>query len=251
MRKISNTEESNQYYKLVNDYIDEYIKEWKIKPSKLKQYFSNSTKMGSFLRKYKLDDVENIKRVVQDVIDDHLHIEKDGIVTFEKFNLYEGLGKINIEPINVNYERALADLYDTSVGHVEITDEKEHKYKVVDFGKEVHVIVYSEKDILEFKKSLIPILIEDAKKNQIELFKADLGLESGKKIKVDINFNVENVIDSDGKLQSLIEKLLTKEKLVKTIFHFINDYDVLSKGNHYVYKEEYKSYHVWELKSRK
>ena len=251
MRKITNTEENNQYYKLVNEYINDYINEWRIKPSKLKRYFNNSDKMNSFLKRYKLDDVEGIKRVVNDVIDDHHFIEKDGIMSFEKFNyLSEGLGKIVISPIDINYERILADLYNTSVGHINITNEKEHKYKVSDFGKEVNTIVYSKNDIEEFKKSITPILISDVKSKPVEIFKVDLGLESGKEIKVNINLDFDKIV-YENKLKELIEDSLSQEKLLSIIFHFVNDYEILRSGNHYVYKEEYKGYHIWELQPRK
>lgn len=251
MRKINNTEENNQYYKLVNEYINDYINEWKIKPSKLKSYFNNSKKMESFLKRYNLDDIEGIKRVVNDIIDDHHFIEKDGIISFEKFNyLSEGLGRITISPVDINYERVLADLYNTSVGHIEISNEKEHKYKVNDFGKEVNTIVYSKKDIEEFKESIAPILISDAKKKSVELFKVDLGLESGKEIKININFDVDDVV-YESKLETLIDESLTQKKLLSIIFHFVNDYDILRSGKHYVYKQEYKGYHIWELQPRK
>ena len=52
MKKISNREDGNQYYEMVNKCIDEYI-DHKIKPSNLRNYFRNTSKLESFIKKYK------------------------------------------------------------------------------------------------------------------------------------------------------------------------------------------------------
>ena len=35
---INNSEDLNKYYNIVNQYVDEYIDKWKIKPTNLKNY---------------------------------------------------------------------------------------------------------------------------------------------------------------------------------------------------------------------
>ena len=250
MRKISNTEENNQYYKLINEYIDEYITNHKINPRNLKIYFKNSSKLESFLKRYKLDDVEGIKRVVEDVIDDWNHIQSDGVMKFEKFNLVnEDLGKIKIESSNIEYEKVLADLYHTSVGHVNKENESEHKYNVKDFGKEINVIIYSKKDLVDFKKSLLPILLEESKASSIDLHKVNIGLKSGKEIKTSLSFSVDNIVDND-KLENYLSSILNEKKILEILYSFINDYDILRSGKNYVYKQEYKGYYVWTLKDK-
>ncbi len=247
MRKISNTEENNQYYKLVNEYIDDYITNHKINPANLKKYFNNSSKLETFLKRYKLDDVENIKRVVEDVIDDWHHIQSDGVMKFEKFNLMnEDLGNIKIKVSDMEYEKVLADLYHTSVGHVNKEDESEHKYNVKDFGKEINVIIYSKEDVVDFKKSLLPILSKSANSSSVDLHQVNVGLQSGKKIRTAISFTVGDIVD-DNKLQHYIDTTLDEKKILEILYSFINDYDILRTGNHYVYKQEYKGYHIWNL----
>jgi len=247
MRKISNTEENNQYYKMVNEYIDDYITNHKINPANLRKYFKNSSKLETFLKRYKLDDVEGIKRVVEDVIDDWHHIQSDGVMKFEKFTLMnEDLGNIKIKSSDMGYEKVLADLYHTSVGHVDKDDETEHKYNVKDFGKEINVIIYSKEDVEDFKKSLLPILFKSANSSSVDLHKVNVGLKSGKEIRTAISFNVGDIVD-DNKLQHYIDTTLDEKKLLEILYSFINDYAILKTGNHYVYKQEYKGYHIWVL----
>jgi len=57
MIKIDNTHDANKYYKLVNDFIDKYIVDWKIKPSRLASYLKNSEKFEKFLDKNNLKEV--------------------------------------------------------------------------------------------------------------------------------------------------------------------------------------------------
>jgi RNA binding exosome subunit len=248
MRKITNTEENNKYYQMVNEFIDEYINKWKINPSNLRKYFGNESKVNSFLKRYQIDDIDGIKRIFRDVLEDRENMEKDGILKFESF-INEDLGNIKIDKSDINYEKVLADLYHTSVGHVDIVSQEEHKYKINDFGKEVNVVIYSKKDIEDFKKSSIPIMIEQIKDKTIDLYKVDLGLPSGKKIKCGLMFNVSDVVNDDILIE-YVSKNLTEEKLIEMITHFINDYPLLKERKEYTYKSVYKEYYIWELKDK-
>lgn len=248
MRKIANTEDNNKYYQMVNEFIDEYIHQWKISPSKLKNYFSNTERVNSFLKRYQIDDVEGIKRVVKDVLEDRESMEKDGILKFESF-INEDLGNISIPKSSISHEKVLADLYHTSVGHVDIIDENDHKYKINDFGKEVDVIIYSEEDVNEFKNSSLPLMVQQLKDKTIDLFKVDLGLKSGKEIKCNLMLNVSDLVNDDTLEKYLTEKL-NKEKIVEMITHFINDYPILREKKEYRYKTGYKGYLIWELEER-
>ena len=248
MKKISNREDGNQYYEMVNKCIDEYI-DHKIKPSNLRNYFRNTSKLESFIKKYKLDEIDGIKKVISDVIEDRYAAEKDGIMKFENFILNEDLGKVDIKESGVSYEKILADLYHTSVGHVSIVDEKEHKYTINDFGVEKNVIIYSRGDIEDFKKSVIPILLDKSKKEVIDLYKVDLGLSSGKEIKFGISISIEEILSED-KLNRVILNKLDEKKLDEIITNFINDYDILKSKKIYKYFKEFKDSHIWELNNR-
>lgn len=268
MAKISNTEEGNQYYKLINEYIEKYIITHKIKPSNVKKYFKNSKNRTSFLERYKLNDIVGIKRVLDDVIDDWHSVEKDAVMKFENF-INEDMGSMSIDASGMEYERILADLYGTSVGHVEVTDNKDHKYNVTDFGKKIDVIIYSDKDIENFNKSLLPILIKEANEFTIDIHQVDVGLKSGKELKTYISFPLSSVV-SEEKLSEYLNKELSlpeygssnpnstqnheqtggrfrNRKMIQLISNFINDYDILKAKKKYMFKERYRKYYIWEL----
>ena len=246
MKKISNREEGNQYYNLVNKYVDEYVIDHKIRPSNLKKYFSNNLKLETFLKKYQLDDVDGIKRVVHDVVEDRYAAEKDGIIKFEKFILNEDLGNINIKESDVNYEKILADAYHSSVGHITPLDENEHKYQIKDFGEEKNVIIYTKGDVDDFKKSIIPILINRCKNEVVNLKKVDVGLESSKQIKLGISLPLKDII-SDEKLSNFISNSLDRRKILGMISSLINNTDVTNSGSRYKYVKNFKGNNIWEL----
>lgn len=249
MRKITTTEENNKYYQLMNEFIDEYINKWKINPSNLRKYFSSSEKVNSFLKRYQIEDIEGIKKIFSDVLEDRESMMKDGILKFEKFIINEDLGNIKLDKSNISYEKALADLYHTSVGHVDVITIDEHKYKINDFGKEVDVVIYSDIDVDNFKKSSIPMIINQIKQESIDLYKVDLGLSSGKLIKCGVSFNLSDVVNEDN-LKEYISNRLSIEKIIEMITHFINDYPILKSKKKYEYKSTYKGYHIWELKEK-
>ena len=48
---ITNSEEANKYYQLVNQFIDEYTDTHKIKPSRLGNYLKNNQKLVRFMER--------------------------------------------------------------------------------------------------------------------------------------------------------------------------------------------------------
>jgi len=77
MIMITNSEEANKYYQLVNQYIDEYTETHKIKPSKLGNYLKNNQKLVRFIERKGLKDIKNINQVISDVVSDRIAMEKD------------------------------------------------------------------------------------------------------------------------------------------------------------------------------
>ena len=58
---INNSEDLNKYYNIVNQYVDEYIDKWKIKPTNLKNYLlGNKSRLVNFLEKKGLKDINRI-----------------------------------------------------------------------------------------------------------------------------------------------------------------------------------------------
>jgi len=157
MKKISNREEANKYYKLVNNAINDFMGETKARPSEVHKYL---TKNGvKFLKRLELSDVEGIDSVLNDVLLHRRHMEDDKVITFESFSKLNE-SSINVGSPSVEHEKILADVFNTSLGHIDVLDPQLHLFKISDFGKDVYVIIFNESEISKIKEDLI-IKIKD------------------------------------------------------------------------------------------
>jgi hypothetical protein len=226
--KITNSEEVTEYYKIVNNLIDQYIQKWKIKPTSLKSYLKPGTpKFESFVLKNGLSDVEGIKRIIQDVIDDRSHMELDGILKFESFiNGVNESSTIGVAKADIQHEKVLADLYNTSLGHIEPIDLEKHIYEVSDFGDKLKCIIYSDDEVKEIESKLA----EDAYNSFCK-----------KSLIVDNNIpylylSAESIISED-KFKKEYKEKLNDSNLIKMISNMIDA----------KYKQKFKGYHIWNL----
>jgi hypothetical protein len=243
MREIKTKSEADELYRKINSEIDKYIG-LKINPEKLKKYFSNKNKVKNFLVRIGLDNVEKIETILKDVIEDREAGHKENVIKFENFFINESL---QFEEADIEYEKVVADLFHTNLSDVEIIDGKLHTYKVNDLGETNTVAIYSEKDIQKFKSFLLDKLVEDSKKNELDLFQTDLGLESGKQIKTKIKLSLSDLIN-EPQLEELLESELDDKKLLYVMTQWLNDYPVLKKGIKYHYYNQSHNYHIWILK---
>ena len=157
MKKISNREEANKYYKLVNNAINDFMGETKARPSEVHKYL---TKNGvKFLKKLELSDVEGIDSVLNDVLLHRRHMEDDKVITFESFSKLNE-SSINVGSPSVEHEKILADVFNTSLGHIDVLDPQLHLFKISDFGKDVYAVIFNESEIGKIKEDLI-IKIKD------------------------------------------------------------------------------------------
>jgi hypothetical protein len=225
--KITNSEEANKYYKLVNELIDQYIKKWKIKPTSLKNYLKpGSPKFESFLVKNRLSDIEGIKRIILDVIDDRSYMELDGILTFESFKNQINESVIEVKKADINHEKILADLYNTSLGHIEPIDLEKHIYEVSDFGDKFRCIIFSDEELKEIEAKLA----EDSYKH---FCKKSLVVDN---VIPYIYISAESIVSKEKFIEEYI-KSLTNSKLINIISNVINAR----------YQKEFKGYHIWHV----
>lgn len=236
MKKISNREEANHYYGVVNQILDSYISKNKIKPSRLKKYL-NTTKINKLIEKNDLKEIDGIRKVFNDVIDDLESMEKDGVMKFENF-LYLESEEIKISSIKqclykgvpkseLKHEKALADILDVSLGHIEVVDADKHIYKIDSFEKS-KAVVYSDDDIEIIRDNIIEFCYKELSNKKVEIVD-------------DITIDLGNLIDKDaymGKLKDMFNESFTK----KIIHSLLNGYQ--EKDSH--------GYHVWvdALRSR-
>jgi hypothetical protein len=234
---LSTTEEVNSLYDSLNKHIDEYIKEWEINPINLHKYFTNDSKVDNFLKKYKLDDIDNVKRAFFDVLEDRVHIMNDDIMTFESFKSINE--NIDIKDSGIGHERVLADKYNTSVGHIETVNSKYHIYEVNDFGDKKDVAIYSKEDFESVKKSLTEYVIKSTKDSVIEIEKFHF---TGYMVDLNISIptDIENLFNEEV-LKKEVEETLDEKEIIKFLTKYISH-----GGSDFKYKGEYKSHYIWE-----
>jgi hypothetical protein len=242
MKKITNREEANQYYKQVNELVDDYIKTWKIKPSEIYHYFQRN--MQSFLERSGLSEVEGIKRVVNDVLEHRRFMELDKVMKFESFSKVNE-SVINIGNANINHEKVLADYYNTSLGHIDLVDPEIHLYKINDFGKKVVSIIFSDKELEEIKENILDNLVLEAENKVLSINEVD-GVEMG----FSFRFWLSDIFDKE-KFRNSCEEKLTNENLLVVIKSVIQKYQELPTNfdnSRLSYKDDFKGYHIWEVR---
>jgi hypothetical protein len=212
---IKNTEDANKYYQLVNQYIDEYIDKWKIKPTNLKNYLlGNKSKLVNFLERKGLKEVSNIDRVVKDIVEDRVAMFKDNVMTFENFKifesdefkivelkqcLYKGVDKSTIE-----HEKVLADYWDVSLSQIDPVSPEKHIFKIND----LNVVIFNSGEL-----SIIKENIKEYALNQV--FNKNLKLDLGN-TSIDLEINIKDFIDSE-KFKSKIDEELSDVKIKEIV----------------------------------
>lgn len=222
--------EVSLYYDKINELVDKYILDWNVKPSKLYTYMKPGNKrFDTFVEKSGLSDFKFIKKVITDVLDDRLAMEQDGLLVFENSLIKESILSA-IEPSSIEHEKVLADLYNTSLGHVNVTDLDKHLYNVNDFGDVLDVIIYSDEEIEKIKGNIQEDFIS-------KISDKSLSIDS-----VGVVFKLSDIIASD-KLVAEFNDKLDYEKLMEYILKFFRS-DLESKELKY---KTYKKYHIWEV----
>jgi hypothetical protein len=214
---ISSREDANKYYQQVNKLVDEYIDKWKIKPTNLKKYLkAGSDKFEKFIERNGLKDVNGIKQVINDVIEDRVHMETDGVLTFESFKvfesdefkitsliqcLYKGIGKTDIKT-----EKFLADHFDANLSQIDIIDSDKHMFKIKNWENEdILAIVYNKDEFDIIKENIKEYLLDELLKKDVDFI-------------VGVSVKLEDLIDKE-KFETEIESKLTD----KVITDLIND----------------------------
>lgn len=238
---IKNKEDANKYYTIVNELIDEYIDKWKIRPVNLRKYLKrDSLKIEKFITRNGLSDITGIRRVINDVIDDRVHMEKDGVLTFESFKLFESdefkvsslvqcLYK-GIDRTDIKAEKVLADHFDSNLSQIDVVDSEKHLFKISDWeNSEILVIIYSKEEFEIIQNNIKEYLLNDLLKKEVEF--------SG------IKLNIESFVDND-KFQKAIDEKLTDEKLTELINEAIkesqSEFTLTKTDTHFIWQKSRK-----------
>ena len=197
---INNREDANRYYQLINNLVDEYTERNKIRPSNLKRYLQpGSERFNRFLERNKLKDIKGASIILKDIIEDRESMEKDGVITFESFKMFESEEfKIQslkqclykgIEKATQKMEKILADYFDTNLGDIDIVDSDKHIFKLNDWeNSEWDVVIYSKEEMDVILTNVVEHMYEELSKNKIELSQ-HISIELYDLIKEDVFIN--------------------------------------------------------------
>ncbi len=241
MRKITSKKEANEFYKIVNDHIDDYITNWKVDPRNLKKYFSNKKKREQFLSRTGLNDVERINTILDDVLDDRDAMIRDNVLKFESFFIAES---IELSSNHVEHEKVLADLFKTSLSHIDVKDKESNHFLVDDLGSKHEVCIFSQKDFEAFKEQISKSLFDEAKSEDLDLYQ--IKIEEGRNLKTKINISIADIIDSD-KLKAELDKSLSENKMIAIITSWLNRPELLRSKKKFNFFKSYHNYYIWKL----
>jgi hypothetical protein len=232
---INTREDANRYYQVINGLVDDYIDKWKIRPSSLKRYLQpGSERFNKFLERNKLKDVKGAEVILKDIIEDRNYMEKDGVITFESFKMFESEEfKIHsmkqclykgIEKATAKMEKVLADHFDTNLGDIDIVDADKHIFKINDWeNQDVEVVIYSKEEMDVILTNVFDHLYEELSKKKIELSEH-------------ISIELSDLIKKEA-FTNRIENILTDEVAKKLIS------DCLDNG--FNFKDEFQGYFIW------
>jgi hypothetical protein len=237
---INSREDANKYYQVVNKLVDEYIDKWKIKPTNLKRYLKNgSDKFEKFIERNGLKDINGIKQVINDVIEDRVHMESDGVLTFENFKvfesdefkitsiiqcLYKGIGKTDIKA-----EKFLADHFDANLSQIDIVDTDKHMFKISNWeNDDLLVIVYNKDEMDIIKGNIKEYLLDELLTKQVDLIAG-------------LSVKLEGLIDKE-KFEIQIESRLTDN----VVTELVND--SLTQNYTKFEFEKTENYYLWSYR---
>lgn len=214
MKKIETREQLNDYFKKVNSEIDKYINEHNIRPSRLKNYINNNGGVKKFVSDLGLAEIIGINSVVEQALNSRIHMEKDGIMTFESFRTNEELSDLESEGMLplltmddvlfmksdiIKYEKALASYFETSLSHVE--ENGKNRFKVNDIGSSYDVYIFSDDDIDE----IISLLSDYVDTNAPSY--VDVNITKNFSISIDVTSSYHPTIDD---YETLIQNLFSE-----------------------------------------
>ena len=236
MRKISNRDEANTYYKTVSKAVNDFASETKSKPSEMYKYLSNNKK--TFLKRLELDDVVGIENVLNDVLSHKKHLEDDQIINFESFSqMFENT--IVLKSPNVEYEKVLADFFNTSLGHIDLVDSQNHIFKINDFGKEVYSVIIDDSEMSDIEKSMIKSISEDIVSKVISISECNTIPFSPMK------FWLSDFIELD-RLDEVVKSKISSD-LVFDYFSKSVTVKLPNDNSGEVQYSSFKNYHIWHV----
>jgi len=216
-KKISNSQELNHYYNLINLKLKKYS-DMNIPEDKIAKYLSPGTiNFNNFISEDDdLKDVDGIEVVLKDIIQDTYAAFKDGlfrkiksgeITKFENYSINENIFNFDTNDDDIKqHQKALADIYKSSLSYINLLKKDIHLYSVNDEGVVKHVMVFTSTELEKVKNNILNKLI-DSTKNKSYSFNDSA---------IDKKIMIKDIINYD-KLKELLDKEITEDDVVETI----------------------------------
>jgi len=229
---INNREIANEYYQKVNQLVDEYITDWGIKPSSLKNYLNpDGKRFKQFLSRNGMNEISGADKILRDVIEDRCAMELDGVLTFESFNFRQDIDgniKFNlfkgIENSELGHEKSISNYFDIDLSAVDIVDPSKHLFKIIDWdSNDLYVIVFDQEDMDLIKLNLMESILAKT-------------IEETKELLPGIKIKFSDIIDEE-KLKEKLENDLSEEIITSVLTkEFGDEWDFVAKsGNYYLF----------------
>jgi len=238
MRKIQNSQELSKYYHKISECVDDYIKNHRVKPSEIWTYIKRN--FDKFLEKYNLSDIENIDRIVLDVLEHRKHMEMDNVFFFEQFASKLNESFLSSSAPTIEHEKILADFFETSVGHVEILDKTNHLFKVRSFDENINAVIYSEEEIDSMKKSILEKLTDEIYSNEISI--NSIGNIN---LNFEMRFPLSEIFTKDQLKIKEISDLVFLRIISKIL---VSSFDTRISFYRQV-PQKFKNFYIWEVRS--
>jgi hypothetical protein len=244
VKKFNNRGEFTSIYKEIRDKIKSKYSDWNISDTDIIKYLSKNS--NRFIESNSLDEISS--KVFKDILEHKNNRRKDmknkkkneSVLSFNNFtSVNESF--FEMEKPTIEHEKVLADLFNTSVGHVEVVDEDNHIYSVTDFQIREMVCILSEKDFEKVKSNILDKLID-------EISAKSLVIEEVDNVKLDVQFmlDIKDIFDK-SKLENWSKKFLVDSNVITLVTNtikdtlvFIHDYSdvefVKKISGHFVWK---------------
>jgi hypothetical protein len=229
-KKISNSEELNNYYKLVHTKLKKFT-DLDIPKNKLVKYLKpNSTNFKKFIENdAELKDIDNIELILKDILDDTYAVYKDNLSKNKSIKKFESFTKdiFDIQTSKedeIEHEKALADIFSISISYIDLINSKIHLYAIDNNGDLIQSIIFSEKELFSIKDKMVKELCEDLKKRNIKLI-----------------YNKEILLDDlidQLEIYNVISDDITLDDVIKTIIEYNGLKAKVSFYNSYVFESE-------------
>ena len=218
-----------ELYDKISEMLDKYSKTNKIPTNRLSIYLESGSKsMEKFIKRNKLSDIDDIESIIVEQIE----LKDRSVMTLENFTEYIKedfkFNKLSIclykgvEPPSIDYEKFLANHYDTNLSNITIVDATRHLFEISDWSnKKFKSVIYHKDDFDTIHKNITEFIYEKL---------------SGKTVKVidDIEVPLESILDKEafGKYMS---KSLNGEDIV----------DIISDCINLEFQSSSKDYYIW------